>query len=187
MDIADVHAARRITTCPPSSSPRLCKWRLWNFTVCSFICCATRYADLFFVHTCALILRHMLALPFRPSVHDICLSPSPFVAMQPSSPWPDLWHADKGAGWGMYSRGIVKWAHVRMWGGSAREHKKSTREREGAWESTSRCSKFVAIKCAFFPKMHYNKTGMTPYTCNSCNRYIGCGKMTAKWKQTKGH
>ena len=47
----------------------------WNFMVCSFVCCATRYADLLFVHTCALILRHMLAFPFRPSVHDIRLPP----------------------------------------------------------------------------------------------------------------
>ena len=75
-DIADVQAACCVTTCPPSSSPRLCKGRLWNFTVCSFICCATRYADLLFVHSCALILRHMLVFPFRPSVHDIHLPPS---------------------------------------------------------------------------------------------------------------
>ena len=50
-----------------------------------------------------------------------------------------LGHADKGAGWGVYSRGIVKWVHVRMWGRSAREHEGSVRvcgraqgEREGS-------------------------------------------------------
>ena len=41
-------------------------------------------------------------------------------------------HADKGAGWGVYSRGIVKWAHVRMWGRSAREHEGSVRVRRRA-------------------------------------------------------
>ena len=46
--------------------------------------------------------------------------------------------------------------------------------------SSTSCSTLIAIQCAFFPKMHYNKTGMTPYARNSCNRYIGCGKMTAK-------
>ena len=54
-------------------------------------------------------------------------------------------------------------------------------------QKATSCSICIAIKCVFSPKMHYIKTGVTPYACNSCNQYIGCGKMRAKQKQTKKH
>ena len=87
-DITNTHAACRVTTCPPLLLPLACAsegcgslWYVHLFVV-------LRDVLIYFLFIRAFFLRHMLAFPFCPSVHDTRLPPLPFVATRLSSPSP---------------------------------------------------------------------------------------------------